>query len=155
VERSADGSHFESIGFVKGNGNSERINSYQFVDFSAFTITASNALYYRLLQVDFDGKESYSDVRKVNQNSELSSEVVAYPNPFENNINLNISQVDKENVWIEVIDLNGQKLLDLSKEIASGNSTVALPEMEGLPSGIYFIKVKSSAFNKVIKVIKH
>jgi hypothetical protein len=155
VERSLDGSHFESVGFVKGNGNSERINSYQFVDFSAFTNTASNMLYYRLLQVDYDGTKSYSDLRNVNQNSELSAEVVAYPNPFENDINLNITQGDKENVLIEVIDLNGQKLLTLSKEIESGVSTVTLPEMGSLPSGIYFIKVKSSAFNKVIKVIKH
>lgn len=154
VERSIDGNQFEGIGFVKGNGNSERISSYQFVDPSAFNTTGSNELYYRLRQVDNDGTESVSDMRNVNQQSELSSDVVAYPNPFENKISLNVAQLDKGNVSVEVIDMNGQKLFSLNKEVSSGNHAISLNEMENLPAGIYFVQVKSSMLNKVIKVIK-
>ncbi len=154
VERSIDGSQFEAIGFVRGNGNSEKLNSYQFVDPSAFNNTGSNELYYRLRQVDNDGTESVSDMRNVNQQSEMSSDVVAYPNPFESKISLNIAHSDKGNVSIEVMNLNGQKLFNLSKDVSLGNQDITIHEMESLPAGIYFVQVKSSTLNKVIKVIK-
>jgi hypothetical protein len=93
-------------------------------------------------------------MRNVNQESEMSSDVVAYPNPFEDKISLNVAHSDKGNVSIEVMDLNGQKLFNLSKEVSLGNHDITIHEMESLPAGIYFVQVKSSTLNKVIKVIK-
>jgi hypothetical protein len=62
VERSADGVHFEQIGTVKGNGTSNAINYYTFNDYSFH----NGSIYYRLKQVDFDGKYEYSNIRAVN-----------------------------------------------------------------------------------------
>jgi hypothetical protein len=53
VERSVDGRTFESIGFVKGAGNSTRMLNYSLTDAKAFEKTP--VMYYRLKQVDFDG----------------------------------------------------------------------------------------------------
>jgi hypothetical protein len=51
IERSLDGKTWESLGTVKGAGNSEFEQEYQFVDFN-YRETMN---YYRLKQTDFDG----------------------------------------------------------------------------------------------------
>jgi len=46
IERSIDGVNFETIGFVKGNSNSNRINKYSFIDAN------HSSAFYRLKQID-------------------------------------------------------------------------------------------------------
>lgn len=58
IERSETGRHFEKIGVVNGNGNSTAIHNYQFIDESPLIGTS----YYRLRQVDFDGRFEYAHV---------------------------------------------------------------------------------------------
>jgi len=58
VERSTDGRSFSSIGRVKGGKDGETERFYHFKDNAPFAGTS----YYRIRQVDYDGKSSYSDV---------------------------------------------------------------------------------------------
>jgi hypothetical protein len=58
IERSLDGVHFAVAGQVKAAGFSTRPNTYQFIDDPAPGLR----IYYRLKQVDRDGKYSYSSV---------------------------------------------------------------------------------------------
>ncbi len=59
VERSTDGKAYTHIGTVQGNGTSTAPHGY------AFTDHGDGVLYYRLKQVDFDGRFEYSPVLKV------------------------------------------------------------------------------------------
>lgn len=56
IERRA-GNEFEKIGEVIGAGNSNKILSYDFVDYKPGVEN-----YYRIKQIDFDGQEKYSDI---------------------------------------------------------------------------------------------
>lgn len=58
IERSDDAMNYKPIGTVDGAGNSNTLIDYDFTDDNA--IFGSN--YYRLKQIDFDGKFSYSNV---------------------------------------------------------------------------------------------
>lgn len=58
IEHSTDARNWQTIGFVKGNGNANQENSYQFTHLTP----ASGQNYYRLLQMDLDGASSYSPV---------------------------------------------------------------------------------------------
>jgi len=60
IEKSVDGHQFTSIGTENGHGNSERLLNYVFTDDNPSKIN-----YYRLKQVDYDGKISTSKVIKV------------------------------------------------------------------------------------------
>ena len=55
IERSINGIDFTSIGQVQGNGNTNFDTKYMFVDENPNEVN-----YYRLKQVDFDGKYAYS-----------------------------------------------------------------------------------------------
>ncbi len=55
VERSFDGKMFSTISTVAGNGNTSLEKNYTIND--DVTAVTGNMVYYRLKQVDFDGKK--------------------------------------------------------------------------------------------------
>ncbi len=61
IEHSTDGQDFQTIGQVKGSGTSAVLVNYNF----EHTTPSVNLNYYRLKQVDFDGKTTFSDIRSV------------------------------------------------------------------------------------------
>lgn len=75
VERSKDGSNFESIGSVNGAGNSSSEIDYSFLDNKIF----NGIIYYRLTQTDYDGSVTFSEIAKVIFPNEV--EIKIYPNP--------------------------------------------------------------------------
>ncbi len=61
LERSLDGRSFQEVCVLSGAGNSNVLNSYQFIEYPE----ASGLYYYRLKQTDYDGNFSYSAVISV------------------------------------------------------------------------------------------
>lgn len=80
IERSINGFDWEVVGYVDGNGTSNRSRYYELVDYNPyFPIT-----YYRLSQTDFDGKVTrHESVIAINNNKELEGDIVStvFPNP--------------------------------------------------------------------------
>jgi len=80
IEKSNDGFNFEALGKVSAIGNSTVINKYHYND--AYYLP--NVMYYRLKQVDVNGKYCYTSIRTVypdNKNTITSF----YPNPVSGN----------------------------------------------------------------------
>ncbi len=66
IERSADAKTWEGIGKVKAKGESRMLETYTFMDqLPGNSIPSSNQIYYRLKQLDVDGRYTYSAVRGV------------------------------------------------------------------------------------------
>src|SRR5690606_19500476 len=84
IEASKDASNFIAIGNIDGAGNSVEVNNYVYYDKSPLAATT----YYRLKQVDFDGKFSYSDVVSVRRIED--GEVVISPNPVKDVLNIEL-----------------------------------------------------------------
>jgi hypothetical protein len=80
IERSNDGFNFESLGKVKAIGNSTVINKYHYTD--AYYLP--NVMYYRLKQVDVNGKYCYTSIRTVYPDSK-NTVTSFYPNPVSGN----------------------------------------------------------------------
>lgn len=88
VERRINGEGFKSIGFVfsqTADGNSNTPLSYSFED---ATLPANSTAYYRLRQIDLDGKVNISDIRAVRNNTKVA--VSLYPNPSRGTVNIAI-----------------------------------------------------------------
>ncbi|MDX1907207.1 MAG: hypothetical protein SF053_09255 [Bacteroidia bacterium] len=77
VERSADGRLWSEIGFVAGQGNSQTRQTYTFTDVRPLP----GANYYRLRQVDFDGRFEYSAIRELYMGAENTA-IRVFPNPL-------------------------------------------------------------------------
>jgi hypothetical protein len=132
IERSSDGLNFEVIGKQTGAGNSVTRLEYAFNDQNPY----KGISYYRLKQVDFSGKFSYSEICSVTNNGDGG--VSFYPNPVKNNLTIDyvFSEKPKSNT-ISVSDVTG-KLVHVNSTFT--DSKVSL-DCSNLAEGIYFLKV--------------
>ncbi|MCB0738036.1 MAG: T9SS type A sorting domain-containing protein, partial [Bacteroidetes bacterium] len=73
---------WETIATISGFGTSNEIHNYYFTDSSTqWPLNENTTLYYRLKQIDYDGKFEYSIVKTVVLNN-VKSKTDIYPNPF-------------------------------------------------------------------------
>jgi hypothetical protein len=146
VEASSDLQVWSSITKIKGAGNSNRLLSYQFEDFEP---TTGLTRYYRLKQTDFDGNFSYSEVRALNCNADLSEpEVILYPNPSASQIYIN--GLPDQMAIFSIFDHTGQLYFQNQRE-ADGIVTL---DISSLPQGIYLLRITLPAREIVKKIIK-
>ncbi len=102
----------------------------------------------RFIRFDFTIPQSVSTVEK--GEVELFS---VYPNPSFDEINLDLRGFENEDFTIEVVDLNGRILLQ--KQISIYDSQhVETINIQELPSGVYFTKVKNADKSWVKEIIK-
>jgi hypothetical protein len=109
---------WEVLGFVKAKGKAA---SYDFIDNAPLSMS-----YYRLRQIDFDGKESLSKV--VSIASKGNKKIKTFPNPVSNVLTVET----EENSVVHIINLLGQ-------EVLSSNNSQSL-DISFLPRGTYIIK---------------
>ena len=135
IERSTDGVDFIEIGKVQAAGSSQSTLEYEFIDYDPFY--DENSLYYRLKQVDFDGEIMYSDTRNVQKNQLQFNQLVVYPNPFTEVINVFIPQnYQSDDAQILLSDE-----LNRVVEIAQVHSEITSFNFSELSKGVYFVSI--------------
>ncbi len=150
IERSYDGSTFEIVGEVAGNGNSQHLIEYTFKDESISLI--QNTVFYRLKQVDFDGTYEYSDIRVVRfDRIGEGMHLIAYPNPFLEEVTLMVSLPQGEDYSLEITDLKGAKVHQSNHTFTSG---VHLLNLAKWNKGVYLVEVVSKQGSEHLKVMK-
>lgn len=109
VERSSDGVNFEKIGWVEGNGTTNVEHYYLFTD------EAPNHgwNYYRLKQIDHDGKFEYS--RFIPVFADDLPQVEIYPNPFRDHLYLSRISTDLP-VEVTLTNVLGQRSWSLQQD---------------------------------------
>jgi hypothetical protein len=154
VERSSDGRSFESVGFVKGAGNSSKTVNYLYNDAAAFAKAANNTLYYRLKQTDLNGAFSYSGVVSVSIHNMEMNGMSAYPNPFNNNVQLSFHATQEGIASIRIMDIRGMLVAQQNNNISSGMNHVAVEQLSSLPNGMYFVELSVNGERTVVKMMK-
>lgn len=129
IERSGDGQLFEPIASVKGKGNSLKSETYSFAD----TGILSGVYYYRLKQVDFDGKVFYSAVRSVFLPF-ANTGITVFPNPAR--VLLNISGLPDKPSAALIYDMQGRPVYKAN--IIAGK--IVLPD--AIPQGLYIVEIQ-------------
>ena len=124
IEKSFDGISFETIGTIKGAGNSNVQQNYSMED----NHTANGITYYRLSQTDYDGTASKSSIIAINRKN-TTCVVRAYPNPSIGPCVLKIETVQTGNYTIYINDLYGKEVfrqsIFIDKEVYSYNFNIS------------------------------
>jgi len=151
VERSKDGRSFSSVGFVNGAGNSSQTKNYTYTDHTVKEMNVTTT-YYRLKQVDLDGKSSYSNVLSLNLKNVLQWRL--YPNPVKDvaTVELNLTAASKVNV--QVISRDGKVMINSDKGILSQGTQQVFINTQGLAKGAYIVKIKTDASTYTTPIIK-
>lgn len=142
IEKSTNGVDFDVIGFVNGNGNSNIVKEYSFLD----NKPQSGVNYYRLAQVDFDGKIHFSKIVKLNLKLAVF-EVNVYPNPIRQGENLNLLFNNDGKKYIEFYDLSGK----LIRNITTSENNYSINSSE-LIKGILILRITSQKATLVRRI---
>ncbi|WP_157807457.1 T9SS type A sorting domain-containing protein [Hymenobacter chitinivorans] len=127
VQRSLNGREFTTVAVVAGQGQSSHQQLYSVLDKQAPTALA----YYRLRQVDQNGKAAYSAVATVDGVAELQ----LFPNPVQHRLIVRGAEVNPQAMQIIITDLTGRAVW--SGACAPDGSI----DMSQLPQGVYFVKI--------------
>lgn len=129
IQRSTDNVMYTNIATIDGNDNSLVINEYQYRDESA----PNRTLYYRILQLDYDGSKDYSSTR-VLDNTNQSNRWIAYPNPIDLNTTC-IVNLDNVSADLRLMDHTG-KVISIYRE---GSYQGSIDIDDNLTSGMYYL----------------
>jgi Secretion system C-terminal sorting domain len=131
VQRQTRTGAWESLGFVDGVG---KASTYTFEDKGPLSIS-----YYRLRQVDFDGKETLSKIVSVSQDSK--GRISITPNPTSDKATISLAQNDVTNQTATIIlyDMTGRQVLT---QRATGEAIQL--DLSDLAKGMYVVTVQSN-----------
>lgn len=76
-----------------------------------------------------------------------------FPNPFTQDVQVNLSLVSGENISVELSDITGKLVLKKQLSFGSGNSAFTISG-RNLDAGTYLLNVKGESFSKTEKIIK-
>jgi hypothetical protein len=145
IESSNNGIDFKKIGVVYAIGNTSNTSKYSFTDDAAFV----DVKYYRLKQVDKDGKYSYSKIVSVHQNNK-NDEIGIFPNPVADLLILQAKGITKNSLDIELINMQGQTV---KRAYFNQGSTICYIETNNIANGTYFVAVSDGTTKKIHKVV--
>jgi len=141
VERSKNGKDFSSIGFVKGAGNSNKIVNYTYTDVSLKDINVSKT-YYRLNQVDVDGKSTYSKVISLSlENLANAGKWKLYPNPVKDVATVELNLEASSKVKAQLVSRDGKTLLNVDKGVLNKGTQQFYINTQSLAKGSYILRV--------------
>jgi hypothetical protein len=149
IERSNDGKYFQKIGEVKGKGISHTLQQYTFKDYKP-----ENSLnYYRLKQIDFDGKIDYTKILSADNTNDITKISEFFPNPTKLRlVNLNYTSFTDDEISVSVFDLNGKLVIKQNKSIHEGNNLLSF-DFSLLNQGMYIVKIETDKYLLCKKII--
>jgi hypothetical protein len=151
IQRSTNGKDFAVIGMVPAAGSSTAVIEYSYMDGGAAGARVP-VLYYRLQELDLDGKPTFSLIVAVNI-SKLDKGIIVSPNPATDNITIQIGAGAAARAALIITDVGGRKVVGQDINLYTGNNS--LPVAVGsLPAGVYYVIVKSSAQSWQTKFMK-
>lgn len=148
IERSRNLEQFEAIQQVPGSGNSYTTKYYSYTDKQPL----QGLSYYRIKQTDKDGKFSYSELKAVGYQRNLS-DVSVSPVPTQKNILVSFNAIEKGNYTLNIYNVEGKLMLskELSAENGINDNSIDVSE---LPLGIYQLMLSNGVELEHAKFIK-
>jgi len=149
LERSANGKDFKPINQQEAKNLSGQQN-YFFADDKY--ATGNN--FYRLKMTDIDGSFSYSKIIKIFNGSGADERLLIMPNPVVKVFTLGASFPENGPVTINITDVTGRLIRQISDNVSKGYSTMEIYQAEKLTAGTYFIEVRQKDYIRSTKFVK-
>ncbi|MDX1940603.1 MAG: T9SS type A sorting domain-containing protein [Saprospiraceae bacterium] len=150
VQRSQDGKIFESLKQVPGKtgGFSSAPLDYHVIDEQPLP----GVNYYRLRQVDFDGKAHYHQIIAVLFNDKDKQQAITvFPTIVSDQVNIALSEEADSDGVLYISDLNGKLFQNMTFERGAQQWSL---DVKSLPEGQYIILIKNGREVQVVRFVK-
>lgn len=146
LERSTDSKNFTNIGWIAGQGDSGKMNHYSFVDRK---VERGQTYYYRLIQQDFDGAMTQSNIVSAKINEDDYPQLIKiYPNPAHDQVVIDTDGIPANlPVQINLLNSLGVKTFP----VMADRNVLNISE---LPEGVYFLELIVGSERTVRKLVK-
>lgn len=141
VERSFDGANFTTIAVVLDGFGTGIQKSYMAKD-NAPELATKTVVYYRLKQIDINGRVTYSNVLTVRLQSKTNDvKMQVSPNPFVENLNIQFTSTDNSKAQVQLLATNGQKVFTQQSTVTKGSNTIQVQGLSKLVPGMYIAQL--------------
>jgi len=140
LQRSENGYHWSDLATISGAGFSNEIIKYEHLDFKPL----NGLSYYRLKQVDFNGRPDYSESISVSLNFDTEEIIRLFPSPARSI--LHVRGVNSDDQKISVFDSFGRDLTPQIDQTRTSKNEVSL-NISQLHSGILILQVNDQALH--------
>lgn len=144
VFRSTDAVDFVKVASIKSAGNSNLARNYSYQD--NISNASGNYVYYRLKQIDIDGKATFSSVVKLSLGVAKTSFDI-FPNPFNNNFTVSFGANKTTTATLRIQNSAGNLVYAKTINVTKGNNSVVMNNLPNLGSGIYYVTVYNEELN--------
>lgn len=145
VEKSDDGlNNWTPVATVAAAGNSTTMKSYSAIDAQPYAIS-----YYRIKEIDTDGKVSYTNIVRVAGQEKSNASVKVYPNPAVSKASVSVYSNKNQQVSVQVYNANGVMMQSFSKQLGFGNNSFDIANVASFNSGMYIVNVTDGDHNKM------
>jgi len=147
VQRSTDGVDFETLESIRGNGTSHTVSHYSFIDEKPASIS-----YYRLQQVDFDGRSEFSNIVTIKRDL-IKDDAKVFPSPVQDQLTISYQANTNKALTMSITDVTGRVVINKSVNAVKGNNEFYL-DLANLPTGTYMTRLSSGTENISQVIIK-
>jgi hypothetical protein len=134
IEKSVDGKNWNKIGIVNGAVNSNLANKYGYTD-----VNVSNAsLYYRIRQVDIDGRSTYSAMKIIRTDLMRLTNIYS---SSKQSVSIDFNKAMTDNILVRVLNMNGQLISQKNFQQPTSKITVTLDKTI---TGAHLVQVTNS-----------
>lgn len=139
VERSIDGRNFIQISnHIIAAGNSATTKHYQFNDDISNTFQ-NNKIYYRVKEIDIDGKTTVSNIVLVTLKS--SATISTWPNPFTSSVTVSINSSSSTTLMMRITNVSGLTIKTYKQAVQKGVTQITINEFDKLAAGVYLLEI--------------
>lgn len=136
IERSYNGSFFEEGGKAPFKNATTALNTYTFTDHN---LAAEDEVYYRIKQVDNDGKYLYSKI--VSLKLAPASAIQLIPNPAYDKTVVQVSSSRQVSGVLQLVNAAGITIKQERVEVKKGINKLVVEGLQQYPAGTYYIKL--------------
>ena len=141
VERSFDKNSFSTLGLVLDAVTTKgEDRNYMYKD-NSIELQGKTVAYYRLKQVDIDGRYTYSSIIAVRLQNFEDVQMTVSPNPFAEKIFVRVNANEASSAQIRVTDLAGKIVMTKNADLNKGSNNISIEGLSTLGKGMYVAQV--------------
>ncbi|MFK7774330.1 MAG: T9SS type A sorting domain-containing protein [Saprospiraceae bacterium] len=138
IEQSTDGSTFNTLNKIIGNGTRNGLSDYSFLDEKP----TSGYNYYRLKQVDYDGAFEYSKIVVALFNDNAVRMDIS-PNPFTQQVFITLPTIEEYDITATIVQVKNVYGQVVHQETLTSTRNYPL-DLSKLAGGNYFLQVQQT-----------
>ena len=147
IERSEDGINYTAIGRIAGQTKSTTEKQYEFTD-----QTPPLKSFYRLKMISTTGKNTYSNIVRVDRQVKPNSNI-RFNSIVTNNLSLQIIDLSQQKLYIKIIDRSGREVYHQQSKINSGSNFIDI-NISVLSKGLYYLIIAGEAYRKSFSFLR-